>query len=224
MATRKELQMSRMWMYFVDATAKIIEEEGMENVTIRKVADLAGYTSATIYNYFNELSHLIFFASMRFLKDYTQELSVYMSRGKDSIEKYLLTWECFCQHSFRNPQVFHAIFISDLGSQPDELLKRYYSVYQSDLTGLPEDIKPLVFEYSLSKRSQAVLEKAVAENLLDEQDIESINEMTVLIWQGMMTTVLNNRRNYTPDEASQRTMRYIREATMIHVKSGMSPS
>ena len=49
-----------MWKYFVDATAEIIEEEGLENVTIRKVADKAGYNSATIYNYFSEISHLLF--------------------------------------------------------------------------------------------------------------------------------------------------------------------
>ncbi|HWO77724.1 MAG TPA: TetR/AcrR family transcriptional regulator, partial [Bacillus sp. (in: firmicutes)] len=44
---RKEIQMNRMWKYFVDATAQIIEEEGVENVTARKIADIAGYTSST---------------------------------------------------------------------------------------------------------------------------------------------------------------------------------
>lgn len=63
-----------MWEYFIDATAKIIKEEGIEHVTIRKIADLAGFTSSTIYNYFEELSHLTFFASMRFIQDYSKEL------------------------------------------------------------------------------------------------------------------------------------------------------
>ena len=39
--SRKKVQMNRMWKYFVDATAQIIEEEGVENVTIRKIADIA---------------------------------------------------------------------------------------------------------------------------------------------------------------------------------------
>ncbi len=46
--------------YFIDATNEIIENEGIESVTIRKVANLAGYNSATIYNYFENLDHLIF--------------------------------------------------------------------------------------------------------------------------------------------------------------------
>ncbi|UZN00738.1 TetR/AcrR family transcriptional regulator [Lysinibacillus sp. MHQ-1] len=95
-----------MWKYFVDATAEIIEEEGLENVTIRKVADKAGYNSATIYNYFSEISHLLFFASMRCMQDYTNEVARYIERGKDPIDKYLLAWECFCQYSFKQPQIF----------------------------------------------------------------------------------------------------------------------
>ena len=67
---KKYIQKVRMVKYFVDATIEIIEKEGYEAVTIRKVADIAGYNSATLYNYFDNLEHLLFFASMRYLQDY----------------------------------------------------------------------------------------------------------------------------------------------------------
>jgi len=215
---RKEIQMKRMWKYFVDATAQIIEEEGIENVTIRKIADIAGYTSSTIYNYFEELSHLIFFASMRFMNPYIKEFSYYMSKSENSIEKYLLSWECFCKHSFNNPQIYHAIFNSDLGAKPEELLRHYFEVYQNDLTGLSDEIKPLIFEYSLTKRSKFVLQKAVEEGYLDQDEIDEISNMTILIWRGMLTTFLNNRRDYKPEEAVEETMKYVRKITMSALK------
>jgi AcrR family transcriptional regulator len=215
---RKEIQMQRMWKYFVDATAQIIEEEGIENVTIRKIADIAGYTSSTIYNYFEELSHLIFFASMRFMNPYIKEFSYYMSKSENSIEKYLLSWECFCKHSFNNPQIYHAIFNSDLGAKPEELLSHYFEVYQNDLTGLSDEIKPLIFEYSLTKRSKFVLQKAVEEGYLDQDEIDEISNMTILIWRGMLTTFLNNRRDYKPEEAVEETMKYVRKITMSALK------
>jgi AcrR family transcriptional regulator len=221
---RKEIQMNRMWKYFVDATAQIIEEEGVENVTIRKIADIAGYTNSTIYNYFEELSHLIFFASMRFLNQYIKELSFYMTTGKNSIEKYLLSWECFCNHSFNNPQIYNAIFNANLGSKPEELLKHYFEVFQNDLTGLSEEVKPLIFEHNISKRSKAVLQKAVEEGYLDCEESEEINNMTILIWRGMLTTVLNNRRDYKPEEAASETMRYVRKITMNALKKPLELS
>jgi AcrR family transcriptional regulator len=215
---RKEIQLSRMWEYFVDATAQIIEEEGIKNVTIRKIADRAGFTSSTIYNYFTEVSHLIFFASMRFINEYIQELSSYMTKGRNSIEKYLLSWEGFCRHSFHHPDIFHAIFIADLGGQPDELLKHYFKVFHNDLTGISEETKDLVLETNLTKRNNYILVKAVEEGYLENKDIQEINDMTVLIWQGMLTNILNNRVDYTPDEAVEKTMKYIRKTLLSSLK------
>ncbi|MFB5193383.1 TetR family transcriptional regulator [Neobacillus sp. KR4-4] len=221
---RKEIQMNRMWKYFVDATAQIIEEEGLENVTIRKIADIAGYTASTVYNYFDELSHLIFFASMRFLNPYIKELSFYMTTGKNSVEKYLLSWECFCNYSFNNPHIYNAIFNADLGSKPEELLNNYFEAYQNDLTGVSDEVKPLIFEHNISKRSKAVLQKAVEEGYLDSDDSEEINNMTILIWRGMLTTVLNKRRDYNPEEAAAETMRYVRKITMNALKKPLELS
>ncbi|WP_254119257.1 TetR/AcrR family transcriptional regulator [Bacillus sp. FJAT-29790] len=209
--SRKEIQVTRMLEFFIDATAQIIKEEGIESVTARKVADLAGYTSSTIYNYFDELSHLVFFASLRFLKDYIKELSVYIDNANGPIDKYLSTWECFCKHSFNNPQIFYTIFISNLGTEPNDLLKRYYTVYKSDLIQLPAEIKMLVLENDLSKRSKAMIQKAIDSGELTSRNIEMISEMTILLWKGMLTTILNNRLSYSPEKATEVTMGYIRE-------------
>lgn len=57
---KKAIHTIRMMGFFIDATAQIIEEEGIENVSIRRVSDLAGYNSSTIYNYFGDLTVLIF--------------------------------------------------------------------------------------------------------------------------------------------------------------------
>lgn len=207
----KKIQRSRMWKYFVDATAEIIEEEGIENVTIRKVADRAGYNSATIYNYFTEISHLIFFASMKFLKTYTDDVGSAIEKGRNPLEKYILSWECFCKHSFQQPQIFHAVFIMDLGNHPEKLLADYYEIYPSDLINFPEELKVILFERSVSKRGRSILEIAANEGFIDNVDIDKVNEMTILIWQGMLTNLLNNRTTHEVEKASEITMDYITE-------------
>ena len=56
---KKQIQKARIIHYFIEAAVKIIDEEGIEGVSIRKVADIAGYNSATLYNYFDDLPHLL---------------------------------------------------------------------------------------------------------------------------------------------------------------------
>jgi len=207
---RREIQIKRMLQYFVDATVAIIEEEGLDQVSARKIGERAGYTSSTIYNYFEELSHLIYFASMRFVKEYLQELPLYLERGKTYEEKYVLSWECFCKHSFAKPQIYHALFIADLGQKPKDMLEHYFSIYSSDLIGFTEEIRPMLYDPDLTSRSRSLLELAKQERELSDERITEVNEMSVLIWEGMMTTVLNKRRDSDPEEAAQKTMKYIR--------------
>ena len=198
-----------MWKYFVEATVEIIEEEGIKHVTIRKVADRAGYNSATIYNYFSELSHLIFFASMKMLKSYTDDVTIYINEGKNSYEKYMLAWICFCKHSFERPDLFHAVFIKDLGKQPDKLIENYYEIYPADLVNVPEQLKSILFERSMTKRGKSFLTSAANEGHIKEESVDEVNEMTILIWQGMLTNILNNRTNYDSQMAAAITMDYI---------------
>ncbi|MGM7723842.1 TetR/AcrR family transcriptional regulator [Metabacillus sp. Hm71] len=210
---RSEKQIERMINYFIDATAKLIKEEGIKNISIRKIAKEAGYTSSTIYNYFSEVSHLIFFAGMRFVEDYIKDLPKYTSRAKDPLEKYLAGWECFCDHSFREPELYYAIFIADLGEHPEELIKYYSSTYQFDTIQLPEELEVILTEQNLSKRSREVLEKYAEKGVFKKEDVENLSEITILIWQGMITSLLNKRVTYTPEEASRKTMEYIRDIT-----------
>ncbi|RBW70751.1 TetR/AcrR family transcriptional regulator [Bacillus taeanensis] len=210
---RSEIQTERMINYFIDATAKLIKEEGIKNISIRKIAKEAGYTSSTIYNYFSEVSHLIFFAGMRFVESYIEDLPKYSARAKDPLEKYLSGWECFCDHSFKEPELYHAIFIADLGEHPEELLKYYSSMYKFDTIQLDEELEIIFTEQNLSKRSKEVLEKYAEKGVFKKEDIEKLNEITILIWQGMIISLLNNRVNYTPEEASRKTMEYIRDIT-----------
>ncbi|MCM3743277.1 TetR/AcrR family transcriptional regulator [Sporosarcina luteola] len=205
----KKIQMSRMWKYFIEATVAIIKEDGINQVTIRKVADRAGYNSATIYNYFGEVSHLIFFASMKLLKDYTEEVTVTMENGQTYLEKYMLAWECFCRHSFQQPAIFHAVFIMDLGDHPEKMIERYYEMYPSELINIPEELKPILFERSMTKRGKSLLQSAAKEGLIDESRVDSLNEMTNLLWQGMLTNILNNRLDYSLEEAEVNTLKYI---------------
>ena len=55
---KKIRKKQRIRTYFLEAAREIILNDGVESVTVRKVADMAGYSYATIYNYFSDLNQL----------------------------------------------------------------------------------------------------------------------------------------------------------------------
>ncbi|ANU23305.1 TetR/AcrR family transcriptional regulator [Planococcus donghaensis] len=207
----KELKKRRMWTYFIDATEELIHTEGFKQVTIRKVADKAGYNSATIYNYFGELSHLLFFASLKFLKPYFKVVTEEIKKTSDPIEKYLVAWEVFSEHSFKNPDVFHSAYLMDLGEHPESLLAHYYELYPADLLDVSDELKPALMKRNIDDRGRFAISYMIKAGVVDEDEAEELNELTNLIWQGMFTNVLNNRNRYTAEEAHVQSMKYIRE-------------
>ena len=106
----KLIKKNRMLRYFIDAASEIIENEGVEAITVRKVADLAGYNSATLYNYFENLDHLISMASLKFMRAYTDDLPNYLKDCPNTICRVLKVWECFCYHSYSAPKIYSYIF------------------------------------------------------------------------------------------------------------------
>jgi AcrR family transcriptional regulator len=212
--SKKEIQRARMWRYFLDAATEVIVEDGIDHFTIRKIADKAGYTSSTAYNYFKDLTHLKFFAAMRFTKDYIEELPVYLNKGNNTIEKWLYSWECFCKYSFEQPKIYSVIFMDNLGSVPEELMEHYYQIYKEDLLGLPEQIKDIIMEGKFSKRSALYIQDAVDEGFIEQKNVDLIADLTLMIWKGMMNTIMNHRRNYSKEEAIEQTLYYVYETVM----------
>jgi AcrR family transcriptional regulator len=59
MSEIETIKSQRVKSYFVQAAKEIILDEGVENTSVRKVADKAGYSFATLYNYFTDINELL---------------------------------------------------------------------------------------------------------------------------------------------------------------------
>ena len=215
---KKTIQKRRMMSYFIEAATQIIDEEGIDGVTIRKVSDIAGYNSATMYNYFENLDHLIFFAHLKHLKIYVGHLNDYIKHGENALEKYYLIWEFFCYHSFQEPLVYHTLFFTQFKQPLTDMMKEYYVLFPEEMKEISEDIEPMVMNQDLYRRNLSLLINCMKEGFLQEKDLEELNEMSLLVYQAMVQRMLTKQADYTPKEATRRTMKYIKTYTNMFVK------
>ncbi|MEG2016982.1 MAG: TetR/AcrR family transcriptional regulator [Clostridium sp.] len=213
--SKKLLHKQRVMGYFVDAAHQIIEQEGIENVTIRKTADLAGYNSATLYNYFNNLDHLILFASMKYLKEYVELLPFYLKESDNKLEQYFSIWECFCTCAFKYPKIYYSIFFSDLNEKINNYLEEYYTIFPNDLLTSSSDIGKMLLEKSIDKRNLFLLEDCVNSGLLINDNLALINSITILTFQSTLTNLINSSKTDIDRNALlQETLKYIKYVTL----------
>lgn len=66
---KNEIQEKRMKQYFIDSAKSIIRGEGVRAISVRNIANNAGYSYATLYNYFKDLKELMFYCIIEFIDE-----------------------------------------------------------------------------------------------------------------------------------------------------------
>jgi AcrR family transcriptional regulator len=209
---KKEIKRKRMMGYFIDSAINIIDEEGIDNLTIRKVADMAGYNSATIYNYFENLDHLVSYAAISYLKEYYLTLDDYIKQGKDSYERFILVWKKFCIHSFKNPKIYKTIFFARTKQTFAEIFNDYFNIYPHNFGEHDQYTLPMLEEKDIYARNMTILVPMVEDKIIMEEDVEDINEVVILVYRGALARLIDKMEyeEINRYEEVDKTIRYIK--------------
>jgi len=206
---KKEIQRKRTTRFFIDAAVSIIEEEGFDSITIRKVADKAGYNSATLYNYFSNLDHLKSLTALTFISDYTEALDTYVKDAKDAYGVNSLVWECFYRYSYRSPKIFFSIFGNYLDKEFNSHIKEFYDMYPERLASTPDSINGMLVEENIFDRSMFLLKKCSSEGFFKIEDLVAIDELVFFVYRGMMGKLLSAVGHFaSEDDFVKKAMEY----------------
>ena len=145
------IKKKRVMMYFIEATQELILDEGLEKLSIKKIAEKAGYNSATIYNYFENLEVLILYASINYLKDYLNDLKNEITADMKAIEVYETIYRIFTKHSFEQPEIFHTLFFGKYSYKLENIIKKYYEIFPDEIEGHIELTKAMLIQGNIKE-------------------------------------------------------------------------
>ena len=208
---RKKRHKDNMMTGFITAAEDLIDEIGIGKVTLRKIATRSGYNSATIYNYFENLDHLIFYAAMGKIEDYSLALGEHLKDSKNAMDIFLKVWECFCEYAYEQPEIYNAIFFPKLNKNLDYYMEEYYTFFPVDLNSLNINVSTMVLRGDIKNRARSTIMGCVEEGYILEEDSERFNDMTLLIFEGFLKRILKEQVSY--DQARYLTMDYIKAIT-----------
>jgi AcrR family transcriptional regulator len=118
--SKKEIQEQRMRGYFIQATKEILRGEGLRGISVRNIADRAGYSYATLYNYFRDVKDLIFFCVRDFQDEcerFVFEETKQSPRGTGKIKAIV---KSFVRYYIQYPGIFELFYLermSDIGNR-----------------------------------------------------------------------------------------------------------
>ena len=173
---------------YIEITSEILQQEGIESVAIRKVAERAGCTSAVLYKHFENKEHLIMLASVRFLEPYIIEFIKLSSREDlSSIQIDLLLWKCFIDEAFRNKPYYELMFFSDHRDMLEDCVYEYYQMFPEVQRRFDGFSASIIFSNNLQERELLRLRRAAHAGVLSLEDAALLSRLTVAVFNGIFT-------------------------------------
>lgn len=205
----REKHHRRVLRYFIEAAQSIIQKDGMEAVTIRKVAEIAGFNSATLYNYFQDLDQLLVYASLNRLTSYNQRITENCCTGKDWKEVLLLSWNEFSDISFTYPDEFSQIFFNKHSDSLPAICKSYYELFAEEEVDGTNEWYSILTDFNLSNRNKVILNKIYPNGTVSEKDLEIANELMISAYHLLLECRVSNKKEYSHAFCQQRMIQYV---------------
>lgn len=150
MTKNKEIQEKRIRQYFIDATREIVKGEGLKAVNVRSVSERAGYSFATLYNYFKDLNELIFICVQGFMTECEAMIageSYDLEPGFVRIKKRM---EIFIRYFTQYPDIFELFYVermNDIGAR--QYTSRMIYLFTDKI--IEEDVDKLIKDQIISE-------------------------------------------------------------------------
>lgn len=176
----KDNQKKQTAALFINTTQEMIDEQGLEALSIRKIAERAGFHNSTIYLHFKDLDELLMLASMKHFHVYSQALEELSKKNSSPTDTFLSIWELFCDSIFENPDIFYNFFHGKRSKNLEVIMRKYYDIFPDERNSFSEEIEYMYFGNNIDERSLRIIQPLISEDTaVTKENVHMLNDITV---------------------------------------------
>lgn len=198
---------------YVELAGRIIREEGVGAVSIRRMALELGCSSASMYRYFENLKELLFYAQLGALNEYILDLSRREQEWKDIWDVHFGIWRSYATEAFRKPEAFEAVFYNNINRDLGEALKEYYEMFPDAIIQVSPFIKEMLEIPGYYDRDYFMCGRLVEEGKLPEENARKLNHIFCTLFLGYFKFV--QEHGVEPGETQGLVNQFIMECKEI---------
>ena len=165
---------------FIKVTQKLLDEDGLKYLSIRKIATASGFHNSTIYFYFQDLDELIMLASI--------------SRFQKYSEKFYAIWDCFAESALKYSCIFHNFFFGKHSDNLPDFLNIYYDLFPEERNKFSSDIEAMYFGKNYTERCRKILIPLIDDprTRVTEKTLDIITDITVSLTKDLLEKKCNH--------------------------------
>lgn len=168
MANIKASKRAETQRVLLEAAKSIVLSDGHEAVTVRRVADLTGYSYPIMYHYFKDLNALLWTLRLEMIGDMVMDLKKAMPPPTGAHKAALISqikeiFHLYAQYFFKHPTVFRFFYFHNFSKPEDD---QEYTLLEASFTeGWFETFGGLVKLGVLSAEAVEIVAKTIIYSL-----------------------------------------------------------
>lgn len=175
-----------MLLMFIRTTRQIIDDEGISQVTIRKIAKASGYNSATIYLYFRDLDELMCLASLSYVEDLIRDWVEGLKTPRSTIDTYCFSWELFASYAFKQPEVYNHLFYYPHSRPFAETVHYYNELFPERLEDISDIIEEILLGQPHEERERSILLPLTKDGHIREDELLMISSLAACYFRKLL--------------------------------------
>lgn len=173
---------------FIDVTKAMLREDDISKISIRKIAENAGFHNSTLYLYFDNLDELLMLASVSYFGDYSRNLASLRDKNLSITDEFLQIWDLFILSTLKKPKIFYNFFFGPKSSGLKKILNYYYDLYPEERLSYSRGIEIMYYGDNFEERCLFLLKPLIGENDngVTEKNCRMLNDITINCIQSML--------------------------------------
>ncbi|MDO5409051.1 MAG: TetR/AcrR family transcriptional regulator [Lachnospiraceae bacterium] len=167
-------------------TYELLKQMSPDDIKIRTIAAEANCTSTVIYKHFDDLDHLILFASVRFLEDYIVTLQEVINQNSDALDMLIEMWRAFARHAFENAEVFELLFWGKYKERLGDTIFEYYQLFPDEWRNMDGLFTSVFFNNEIQERNSMIMHRAAATGYFSYDEARMLSDMECDMFHGLL--------------------------------------
>lgn len=165
---------------FIEAAEELIDQYGIENVSVRKIAEKAGFHNSTIYLYFTDSDQLLLLASLKHFNEYSKALSRLSTKDFDSKENFYFIWRFFIESMYKKPYIFYNFFFGKHSDDITKIMRQYYDFFPDKSEEFSPIIEDMYYGKNIQQRCLRILQPLIElDNRVTAENLNLVNDIIV---------------------------------------------
>lgn len=204
---------------FIRTAYQIIEKEGIDALSIRRLAKAIGCNLANLYRHFECQEELIVYASLKYMCDYVHEIQEKHEQSSSNLELYYIIYDCFSRYGFKYPEIFNHLLFGKYSGKLSQIMAEYYELFPEELENVPKEMLHIYMNMEFDYRDHMVLMECAKEGLIDPKDAEEVNRITTHLCIGYLREVIDGLHpDRDREELRQEFLHCIRSVVRPYLK------